>query len=308
MTPYYSVVIPVYNEEANLGELYRQLLAMLKIKDKTYEIIFINDGSKDKSLSILSALNKKDKQVKVVNLSRNFGQQAAVMAGLESAAGEIVATVDADLQDPPEVLSQMLDRVEEGYDVIYGISSSRRDPPVRKLMFNLYYFFMDRLSSFKLPKHAGIFAVMRRPVVATLLTLPERNRWIPALRAWVGFKQLGFSYQKPARFAGREAQSFSKLFKMGMDAIFSFSYVPLRLATYLGLAVSFFSFVVIIDVLYAKLVVGTAILGWASPLVSTLFIGGVQLLILGIIGEYLGRIYDEVKQRPTYVISQKIGF
>lgn len=308
MTLNYSIVVPVYNEEANLNELYKQLLSNLQKKKKSLEIIFVNDGSRDRSLEILTSLALKDKQIKIINLSRNFGQQAAVMAGLEASSGEVVATIDADLQDPPEILMQMIDKIGGGYDVVYGVSKNRRDPPIRKFFFNSYYFFMDRLSAFPIPKNAGIFAVMRRPVIDAINTLPERNRFIPALRAWVGFKQCAFAYEKPARFSGKEAQNFSKLFKMGMDAIFSFSYVPLRLATYLGLAVSLFSFIVILDVLYAKLVADTAILGWASPLISTLFIGGVQLLILGIIGEYLGRIYDEVKQRPTYVISQKIGF
>ncbi len=305
---YYSIVIPVYNEEGNLTELHRQLSAVLKDKNRPYEMIFVNDGSKDKSLSVLLELNGKDKKVKIINLSRNFGQQAAVMAGLEAAKGEVVVTTDADLQDPPEILGQMLEKINQGYDVVYGVSKVRRDPPLRKFLFGLYYFLMCKLSSVPMPRNAGIFAVMRRPVVEALLNLPERNRFIPALRVWVGFRQLGFEYEKPPRFAGKESQNFTKLMKMGFDAIFSFSYIPLRLATYVGFAVSIFAFLVILDVLYSKLVAGTAVLGWASPLVSTLFLGGIQLLILGIIGEYLGRIYDEVKQRPYYVVAQKVGF
>lgn len=301
-----SVVVPVYNEEGNIEELYRQVVAALR--EKQFELIFVNDGSKDRSLAILLNLNKKDKRVKIVNLSRNFGQQPAVVAGLAEAGGEMVATIDADLQDPPEVMVAMMKKIVEGFDVVYGVSKSRRDPPVRKALFKIYYYFMDKLSSFPLPKNAGIFAVMRREVVGVLLTLPERNRFVPALRAWVGFRQVGYSFEKPARFAGREAQNFTKLLKMGLDSLFSFSYVPLRLATYLGLGVSLFAFIVIGDVLYAKFFAGTAILGWASPLFSTLFIGGVELLILGIIGEYLARIYDEVKQRPYYVVSRKVGF
>ncbi|MCL4397665.1 glycosyltransferase family 2 protein [Patescibacteria group bacterium] len=303
-----SIVIPVYNEEGNLTELYKQLREVLDKQGKEYELIFVNDASRDKSPEILRELNGKDKKVKVINLSRNFGQQAAVMAGLAQAKGEVVATIDADLQDPPEVLGKMLEKIAEDYDVVYGVSKVRRDPPIRKLLFGLYYFLMCRLSSITIPRNVGIFAVMRRPVVEALLSLPERNRFIPALRTWVGFKQLGQEYEKPPRFAGKQSQNFAKLAKMAFDAIFSFSYVPLRLATYIGFAVSIFAFLVIVDVLYAKLVAGTAVLGWASPLVSTLFIGGIQLLILGVIGEYLGRIYDEVKQRPTYVISEKIGF
>lgn len=306
--PHYSVVIPVYNEEGNLAELHKQLTAVMAKLGKPYEIICTNDASTDKSLQILETLAKKDPNLKIINLSRNFGQQAAVTAGLENSSGDIVATIDADLQDPPELLPKFFQKIAEGFDVVYGVSEKRNDPPVRKLLINCYYLVMDKFSSYKLPRNAGIFAVMTKPVVTTLLAITERNRFLPALRAWTGFNQTGLSYEKPARFAGHETQSFPKLLRLGLDSLFSFSYVPLRLATYLGLFVSFLAFLALADVLLQKLVFGTAILGWASPLVSTLFIGGVQLIILGIIGEYLARIYDEVKKRPYYVVREKIGF
>ena len=302
------MVIPDFNEEVNIDELHRRLANVLEAGEKSYEIIVVNDGSKDSTLHKLVSLQKKDKHLKIINLSRNFGQQAALAAGLDASCGSVVATLDADLQDPPELLPNFFAKLDEGYDVVYGVSTKRNDPWIRKVLFEGYYQIMDRFSPVKFPRNVGIFAAMRRSVVEVLLSMQERNRFIPGLRSWIGFKQVGISYEKPKRFAGKEAQSLSKLFQMGFDSLFSFSYVPLRLATYLGLVVSFFAFLAILQVLYQKLVAGTAILGWASPLISTLFIGGVQLLILGILGEYLGRIYDEVKRRPYYVISEKIGF
>ncbi|MBI4099910.1 glycosyltransferase family 2 protein [Candidatus Microgenomates bacterium] len=308
MKTYYSVIIPVYNEENNLPELYRRLVAIFKSLDKPYEIVFVDDGSVDRSAKILARLARGNSRVKVITLSRNFGQQAAVTAGLENCSGEIITTMDADLQDPPELLPKLLSKIATGYDVVYGVSATRRDPPLRKFLFNSYYWLMERLSSYPLPQNVGIFAVMRRPIVETLLTLGERNRWLPALRSWVGFRQIGISYEKPARFSGRSPQTVGKLFKMGFDALFSFSYLPLRLATILGLIVTLLVFFVGLDVLYQKFVAHTAITGWSGPMLSIVIIGGAQLIILGIIGEYLGRIYDEVKRRPFYIISQKHGF
>ncbi len=307
MKPYYSVVAPIYNEEGNIEELTRRLDSVLEATAKPYEIIFINDGSQDRSLDLMLLLAKKNKNIRLLNFSRNFGQQAAVTAGLEHTSGEIIVTLDADLQDPPELLTDFFKKIAEGYDVVYGVSIKRNDPPLRKFFFDSYYFIIDKLSPIKFPRNAGIFAAMRKNVVTVLLSISERSRFIPGLRSWVGFKQIGVPYEKPERFAG-QGQPLAKLFRMGFDSLFSFSYIPLRLATYLGLLVSFGAFLAILQVLYQKLVAGTAILGWASPLISTLFIGGVQLLILGIIGEYLGRIYDEVKHRPYYIISEKIGF
>lgn len=303
-----SIVIPVFNEEKNIRELYLRLSGVLGNIGLSYEIILVNDGSMDGSLDLIRIIAKEDPKIKCVSLSRNFGQQAALTAGLELASGDCIVTMDADLQDPPELIPKFFDKIKEGFDVVYGVSIKRNDPLIRKLLFNSYYFVMDRLSPIKFPRNAGIFAVMKQRVVETLLQLSERNRFVPGLRIWIGFKQVGLPYEKAKRFAGKETQTLSKLFRMGFDSLFSFSYVPLRLATYLGLLVSVVAFIIILDVLYQKLYAGTAILGWASPLVATLFIGGVQLIILGIIGEYLGRIYDEVKRRPNFIISEKIGF
>lgn len=304
----HSVVVPVYNEENNLPELYRRLTAVLKSQNETYEIIFVDDGSVDRSPEILKNLAKLDKKIKIVSLSRNFGQQAAVTAGLENSSGEIVTTLDADLQDPPELLSSFWAKLTEDYDVVYGVSTTRNDPFLRKSLFEIYYRIMNRLSSYPLPKNVGIFAAMRRSVVTILLSINEQNRWLPALRSWVGFKQIGVSYEKLPRFAGSPPQTFRKLLKMGLDALFSFSYIPLRLATFLGLLVTIVAFFIGLDVVYQKYITHTAIVGWSGPILTIVIIGGAQLIILGIIGEYLGRIYDEVKRRPYYIISEKIGF
>ncbi len=308
MKSYYSVLVPIYNEENNLPELYRRLIPVLSSLKEAYEIIFVDDGSLDESANVLEGLAKTDKGVKIITLSRNFGQQAAVTAGLENALGEIVITLDADLQDPPELLPQFIKKLQKGYDVVYGVSKGRHDPPLRKFFFNLYYQIMKKLSSYPIPQNAGIFAVMRQPIVASLMSMTEQNRFLPAMRSWVGFKQVGIPYEKPNRFAGKENQSFFKLFKMGFDALLSFSNFPLRWATILGLIISFIALIAIFDVLYQKFVTKAAIIGWSSTLISILFIGAVQLLTVGLIGEYLGRIYDEVKRRPYYIVSKKTGF
>lgn len=308
MKAYYSVVIPVYNEERNLPILYRDLRTVLTTFPREWEIIFVDDGSTDRSPEIIERLVADDKNVKAVFLSRNFGQQAAVTAGLHNCSGKIVGVMDADLQNPPKVLKELILKVEKGFHVAYGVSVLRHDKLLRKICFNLYYQVMAKLSSYPIPQNAGIFAVMDRLVVEAILSMKERNRFLPAMRAWVGFKQVGVVYEKPKRFDGKESQSLIKLFKMGFDALFSFSNFPLRMATILGLLISLVAFVLIVDVLYQKFITGAAIPGWASTLISILFMGAVQLLTIGLIGEYLGRIYDEVKSRPYYIISKRIGF
>ncbi len=303
-----SIAVPFYNEEKNIHEFFKRTIAVLSELKKSYEIVAVDDGSKDDTQEALLELQKKDKNIKIVSLSRNFGHEAAVTAALDNTSGDVVVLMDGDLQDAPEFIPTMLEKIDEGYDVVFAQHDKRKDPSSRKFLFKSFYYLMDKLSSYKFPLEVGAFSVMTRPVVDVLSQMTEQNRYVAGLRAWVGFKQTAVVYEKQARFAGTAPQTFTKLLKMGLDALFSFSYVPLRLATFLGLFVSLLAFLAIAYVLLQKLVFGTAILGWASPLVSTLFIGGVQLIILGIIGEYLARIYDEVKRRPYYVISKKTGF
>lgn len=308
INPKLSIAVPFYNEEKNIEEFFSRLEKVLKMMDMPAEIVAVNDGSVDSTLDKLTVIQKKDNRLKIVSLSRNFGHEAAVTAALDNTTGQIVVLMDGDLQDAPEFIPDLVKKLEEGYDVVYAKHSKRNDPAIRKILFHVFYRLMDKISSYKLPLDAGAFSVMRRPVVDVLSQMAEQNRYVAGLRTWVGFSQTGLDYEKQARYAGKAPQTFGKLMKMGLDALFSFSYVPLRLATILGLIVSILAFIAIADVLLQKWVFGTAILGWASPLVSVLFIGGVQLVILGIIGEYLGRIYDEVKRRPYYVVKEKIGF
>lgn len=303
-----SIAVPFYNEEKGVEEFFHQLLGVAENLNKSYEVIAVNDGSTDQTLEKLIKISKKNKNIKVVSLSRNFGHEAAVTAALDNTCGEIVVLMDGDLQDSPQFISSLLAKLDQGYDVVYAQHDKRKDPVLRRLLFKTFYLFMDKLSSFKTPLDVGAFCVMRRPVANVLSSLSERNRYVAGLRAWVGFKQTGIFYEKQVRFAGKAPQTISKLFRMGFDAIFSFSYIPLRLATFLGTIVMLGAFLAILNVLYQKFIANTAIVGWSGPMLSILIIGGAQLLILGIIGEYLGRIYDEVKQRPYYVVAEKIGF
>ncbi|KKU92440.1 MAG: Glycosyl transferase, family 2 [Microgenomates group bacterium GW2011_GWA1_48_10] len=303
-----SIATILHNEEANVVELHRRLSTVLKTLNKTHEIILVDDGSTDRTLDKLKTLRQKDRSIKIISLSRNFGIEAAATAALDHTSGEMVVLMDGDLQDAPEFIPSLLNKIGQGYDVVYAQHPKRKDTLVKQALFGSFYRLMDKLADYKFPVDVGHFSVMRRPVVDVLTQMTERNRFIAGLRAWVGFKQTGILYEKQARFAGKPPQTFKKLLKMGFDALFSFSYIPLRVATLMGLLVAIGTIIVIINVLYQKFVVNTAIIGWAGPMLSILIIGGVQLFILGIIGEYLARIYDEVKRRPYYIVSEKIGF
>ncbi len=303
-----SVAVPFYNEEQNVEEFYRRVSVVLKDLGKSYEIVAVDDGSRDTTLAKLESIHERDKNVRVVSLSRNFGHEAAVTAALDNTSGETVVLMDGDLQDAPEFIPNLLAKLNEGYDVVLATHDKRRDPLLRMFLFRSFYLLMDRLASYKMPANVGAFSVMRRPVVDILVSLSERNRYVAGLRAWVGFRQTELVYEKQERFAGKPPQTFRKLLAMGFDALFSFSYVPLRAATIFGLLISLGAIAGILDVFYQKFISHTAILGWSGPMLSILIVGGGQLIILGIIGEYIGRIYDEVKHRPYYVVSQKIGF
>jgi len=303
-----SIAIPLYNEGENVPELYRRLKLIVKEQNKSYEVVFANDGSQDNTLEELVRLHKLDRNVKIVSLSRNFGHEAAVTAALDNTCGETVVLMDGDLQDAPEFIPQLLSKLDEGYDIVYAQHPRRNDSLLMRLCTWSFYLLLDKLASYKLPMDVGAFSAMRRPVVDVLSAMSERNRFVAGLRAWVGFHQTGVEYEKQARFSGRPVQTFAKLLRMGLDALFSFSYLPLRLATILGLVVTVGSFFVTLNVLYQKYIAQTAIIGWSGPMLSILIIGGAQLVMLGIVGEYLGRIYDEVKRRPYYIVSARIGF
>ena len=303
MTPEISVVIPVYNEVSNIPELHRRLFATLDHASVTAEVVYVDDGSTDRSLECLRQLADGDSRVSVVELSRNFGLHPAVMAGLNQARGKAVVIMDADLQDAPEILPSFLKKWREGYEVVYGIKTKRKENLVRRFLFSAFHQIQSYISNVPIPRDAGLFCLMDRRVVEELRQMLERNKYIPGLRAWVGFRQIGVECERDIRYAGKPRQTLARLIRLAMDGIISFSYLPLRLATYLGLVVAAGAFLVTGFVLYARLFTDKAILGWASITVSILFLGGIQLIMIGVLGEYIGRIYDEVKERPYYIVK-----
>jgi dolichol-phosphate mannosyltransferase len=301
--PLLSVVIPVYNEEATVDELRRRLGEVLERVEPDYEVLLVNDGSRDGTAEALKRIAEPGSRWRAIHFSRNFGHQAAVAAGLRYATGQAVVVMDADLQDPPELLEQMLARWREGFEVVYAQRISReREGPLKRGLAWLYYRVLRAVAPVDIPTDTGDFCLMDRKVVDQLIALPERNRYIRGLRAWVGFRQTSVQFERAPRFAGEPKYTFRKSLGLGVNGIISFSKAPLRIATWLGLLVSLMSFVLVVVFVIEKLTRGFEIRGWASTVVIILFLGGVQLLTIGIIGEYLSRIYDEVKQRPLYVV------
>ncbi len=299
-----AVVVPLYEEQEILPELHRRLVSSLEGLPDRWKIIYVDDGSRDGTPAVLDRLADADPRVGVVHLSRNFGQQLAISAGLAVASGDAVVVLDGDLQDPPEVIPQLVDTWRQGYDVVYAIKTDRKEGWAKRAGFRFFYGLLRRLSPIEMPANAGNFSLMDRSVVDLVNRMPERNRYVSGLRAYVGGRQTGIEFERAERFAGEPRQSFRKLVRMATDAFLAFSDLPLRIATVLGFLVSLIAFAVLLVVLYKKLVSGEAILGWASVMTSVLFLGGIQLLALGVIGEYLGRVYDETKGRPPYVVDR----
>lgn len=302
-----SVVVPIFNEEGNINILYTKLRETLLKIDRNYEIVFINDGSIDNSYKLLKTIGKKDKKVKILSFSRNFGHMSAINAGLELCGGERVVVMDADMQDPPFVIEKMYKKSLEGFDVVYGVKKKRKENFIRVYMMKVFYRLLSKISNVKIPLDAGTFSLITRKVVNHINELPERNKYYSGLRAWAGYNQTGVTYERAKRYKGKEA-SYARLFKLAMDQIVSFSFVPLKLASFLGFIFSFVAFLMIIVLFILKFFVNLGIVGWTSTITTILLIGGVQLITLGIIGEYLARIYDEVKHRPEYIVKEKINF
>lgn len=303
-----SIVIPAYNEEALLDELYRRLEGALEPLGLAYEVILVNDGSRDKTQEMLDGFSAKNPRFKAIHFSRNFGHQAAVTAGLDHAAGQAVMVMDADLQDPPELAGPMLAKLREGWHVVYGVRRKRKESLLKRLAYWGYYRTLKLVTNVEIPLDAGDFAMLDRRVVDALRALPERNRFVRGIRSWVGYRQTGLEYERDARFAGDVKYTFSKLVRLALDGIISFSNAPLRLAVYLGL---FFSFIALAGVFFwplYKYFLGVDVPGWTSLIMVTLFMGGVQMLTLGLVGEYVSRIYDEVKQRPVYIVADRTNF
>jgi len=299
-----SVVIPAYNEEENLPTLYARLTATLAPLGLDYEIVFVNDGSQDRTLALLRDLADRDPRVIVVDLARNFGHQVAISAGLDHSRGAAVIIMDADLQDPPEVLPQFIARWREGYDVVYAIREQRKEGPLKRAAYALFYRLLKRIAHIDIPLDAGDFCIMDRRVVDLLNGMPERNRFVRGIRTWVGFNQTGLAYERHARHAGKPKYTFKKLIYLALDGLISFSFVPLRMISLAGLAVSLLSILIAIAYTIQKLTIGLSPPGFATLVVAIFFLAGIQLITIGVIGEYVGRIFEEVKARPLYVARQ----
>jgi glycosyltransferase involved in cell wall biosynthesis len=302
----YTIVIPIYNEVDTIPELYRRLTNVMSGLGEPYELIFINDGSNDQSLELLLSLCNLDTNVRVINLTRNFGHQRAISAGLDYARGQAVIVMDGDLQDPPEVIPDFINKWREDFQVVYAIREKRKEHFLKRFLYHTFYLILQGISRTDMPLDAGDFCLMDRCVVNELTALPERNRFVRGLRSWVGFRQVGLAYERDARFAGKSKFTLKKLVSLALDGLISFSYLPLRLATMLGLGVSILSLLAAVYYVSLKLTVGLQPPGFATLTVLLLFLGGVQMITVGIIGEYIGHILEEVKGRPTYVVQQVV--
>ena len=305
----YSVVIPIYNEEENIPLLHERLTTVMSELCESYEIIMVNDGSSDRSLELLEQIANSDKCLKVVNFARNFGHQIAITAGLNHSSGAAVIVMDGDLQDPPEVLPQFIDKWKDGYEVVYAIRRKRKENIFKRVAYFSFYRIMKKLSYLDIPLDSGDFSIIDRKVVDHLKAMPEKNRFVRGLRTWIGFKQIGLEYERSERNAGTPKFTLGKLMQLAFDGLVSFSYTPLHLATNLGFFTTGISFIASVVYVLKKLMIGDAeVAGFPTLIVSVLFLGGIQLLTLGILGEYIGRIHEEVKGRPLYIVGSKVNF
>jgi polyisoprenyl-phosphate glycosyltransferase len=310
LRPELSVVLPVFNEEKNLAPTYERLKAVLQEQGNSYELIFVDDGSNDRSLKILLDFAAQDRNVKIIQLARNFGHQIAVTAGLDYARGDGVIIMDTDLQDPPEVLPQFIAKWREGSDVVFAIREERKENLAKRMAYATFYRLLRKIARIDIPLNAGDFCIMDRKVVNLLRAMPERNRFVRGLRSWVGLRQVGLPYKRQARHSGRPKYSISHLTLLALDGFISFSQMPLRLASLLGFSISFLSFFLALFYIIQRLVTGitSQSSGFSTLIVAILFLAGIQLVTIGVMGEYIGRIFDEVKQRPLYIVRLVIGY
>jgi glycosyltransferase involved in cell wall biosynthesis len=309
-----SLVVPAYNEEEGIAELHRRVRAASAAWGDDWELIVVDDGSRDRTLEVLERVAAEDSRVKVVSLSRNFGHQPAVTAGLHHARGDIVCVMDADLQDPPEELLPFIAKIREGMDVVYAIRTKRKEGVLKRAAYHVYYRLLKRLATLDIPLDAGDFCVMRGDVVRAINSLPERNRFVRGLRTWVGFRQTGLAYERAARYAGAPKYTLRKLLKLASDGIINFSYRPLQAIMLLGFGVGVIAIalgvVVLIQYIGNITIAGynpRAAQGWTSLILVLLFSSAVQLFCLGILGEYIGRLFEETKRRPIYLVKRRIG-
>ncbi len=301
----FSLVIPVYNEEQVVDQLYERCMEALKKMTDEFEIICVDDGSSDKTLPLLVMHHHEDKRFKVLSLSRNYGHQAAILAGLSQSKGEYVGIIDGDLQDPPEILHEFVRKLDEGFDVAYAVRKKRKEGFLHKALYWTYYRILKRMSNISIPLDSGDFSVMTKRVVSFILAMPEQSLYIRGLRSWVGFRQTGVEYERDKRVAGQTKYSLKKLFALAYNGIFSFSNFPVKMLTRLGVLVIFISFVYIVITLVKKYFFGNVPQGFTTLIIFLSVFSGIQLLALGMIGEYVIRIYDESRKRPLFIVKDK---
>ncbi|MDJ0718491.1 MAG: glycosyltransferase family 2 protein [Prochloraceae cyanobacterium] len=304
-----SIVVPAYNEESNLDYLFERLESVLTSLNTTYEIVCVNDGSKDKTIEYLVKHHHRNQAIKVIDLSRNFGKEIALSAGIDYATGSAVIPIDADLQDPPELIKDLVAKWQEGYDVVYATRRTRLGESWLK-RFTAYGFYqtIGKMSRVEIPQNTGDFRLLDRRVVEAVKQMPERNRFMKGLFAWVGFKQTSIIYDREPRYKGKTTWNYWKLWNFAIDGITAFSFVPLKIWSYIGIFISLLSLLFAVFLFVQTVMFGIKVPGYASTIISILFLGGIQLISLGVIGEYLGRVYEEVKGRPLYFVRNVYGF
>ncbi len=304
--PNISIVVPCYNEEKVIDIFLRTIEPILENLDESYEIIFINDGSTDNTFEVMLNAKETHKNIRILNLSRNFGKEAALTAGLENTRGEAIIPIDVDLQDPPELISQFIEKWKEGYDVVLAKRADRSSDNIfKKLSAEFFYKTHNKIADISMPSNVGDYRLMSRRVVETLKKLPENQRFMKGIFAWAGYKTTVIEYKREVRVAGDSSFNGWKLWNFALDGITSFSTVPLRIWLYIGIVISFISFLYGSIIVIKTLILGVDLPGYASLITVVLFLGGVQLIGIGILGEYIGRIYKEAKRRPTYIIEDE---
>lgn len=301
-----SIVLPIYNEEKNIPVLVNELTKNLDAYSN-YEIIFVNDGSTDCSEQIISEYCLKNSNIKLINLSRNFGHQEALTAGLENASGDAIIMMDGDMQDPPSLIPQMIEKWKEGYEVVYSVKKARKETFLRKVLFKLFYKVFNFLSEFKMPMDSGIFSLIDKKVLKIIISLEEKNKYIAGLRYWVGFNQTSIEFERPERLEGQPKQTFPKLLKLALDGIFSFSNKPLEIAFWIGMITIVTSLLLILLIIYIKIFTTKAIPGYATYTSIILFMGGMNIFISGILGRYISMIFKDTKNRPVYLVKNKLN-
>jgi glycosyltransferase involved in cell wall biosynthesis len=303
-----SIIVPLYNEESNILPFYQKLDATINQIEHEFEILFVNDGSSDSSINILKKLQKKHKNISIIDLSRNFGKEIAITAGLDHCRGDAAVIMDADLQHPPYLIKELVDNWQDGYEVVYTVNDTREDEDFHKRsLTKAFYKILNLFSSYKIPENAGDFRLLDRKAIDAITKFREQHRFMKGLYSFIGYKQKAISYKPEMRYSGSTKWNYFKLINFAIEGITSFSSSPLRIATYLGIVCATFAFVYALEIIIQTIFYGNPVSGYPSIMVMILFLGGVQLICLGIIGEYIGRVFDETKTRPLYIIREHIA-